>query len=102
MANKVAARPNRGAVRRDCWKQSFSFIHSAVPTVVMGVHDCCGGWGRGCGEKLLRRPLRRSDGSDDSNAINFPLRSLRRDSNNGGIPIPRRSSYNIPALTNSY
>ena len=31
-AEKVDARPNRGAVRRYFWERSVSFVHSANPT----------------------------------------------------------------------
>ena len=40
MDDKVAARPTRGAVRRDFRERSVFFFHSANLTVAMGVHDC--------------------------------------------------------------
>ena len=82
--------------------QSVSFIHLANPTVAMGFHACCGGEGGSAKEELLRRPLGRSNGGDDKNSSNVPIRSLQRDSDNGGPPSPLRSSNNTPALTDSY
>ena len=35
----VSVRPTRGAVSRDYWEQSVSFIQSVYQTVEMGVHD---------------------------------------------------------------
>ena len=101
-SEKVAARPTCGAVRRDCWEKSFSFVHSAYLAVTMGVHDHCRGEGGGYKEELLRRPLGRSNGGDDKNAIDVPLHSLQRDSDNGGTPAPRCSYDNTPKLTDSY
>ena len=48
----VAARPTCGAVRRDYWEKSVSFVHSSNQTVVMGVHDC-GVAGGGTGNNSL-------------------------------------------------
>ena len=39
-AETLATRMTRGAVRRDYWDQSISFIHYSDQTVVMGVYDC--------------------------------------------------------------
>ena len=50
-SEKVAARPTCGAVRRDCWEKSFSFVHSAYLAVTMGVHDHCRGEGGGATKK---------------------------------------------------
>ena len=44
-ALNVAARPTRGAVRRECKERRVSFFHSDDPAVAMGVPDCCGGGG---------------------------------------------------------
>ena len=40
--------------------------------------------GRNCKEELLCRPLGRNEGGDDDNVRDVPLRSLRRDSDDGG------------------
>ena len=52
-SEKVATRWTPGAVRRDLWDQSDSFVHSADMTVVIGVHTCCGGRGGYSKGKLL-------------------------------------------------
>ena len=103
-SEKVAARPTHGTVRRDCYQRSVSFVHSADPIVSVGFHVCAevGGGGGSAKEERICRPLGHSSGGNDNNAINFPLRSLQRDSNEGGPPGSLCSSDSAPTLTDSY
>ena len=89
-AEKVDARPNRGAVRRYFWERSVSFVHSANPTAA----EAGGG---GTAKKGFSDVLSAAQMASD-----VPLCYLRRDSDDSGPPIPRRSSENTTALTGSY
>ena len=44
-AKKVTEDPTLGAVSKDCYNQSVSFVYSTNPTVAMGIQDCCRGSG---------------------------------------------------------
>ena len=101
-AENVASGPTISAVRRDYWDKSVFFFHLADPTVAMGIHDCCGGGGKNCKDKLPRRPLVRSDGGNEDNSRNVPLRYLRRDPVDSGPPTPHCSSENKTTLNEMY
>ena len=76
----MAARPNHGAMGRDYWEQSVSFVHSSDHTVAMGVHDC-GATGGGTGENSFSVVL-----SETSPAVMIAVPAMFPSVTLGGIP----------------
>ena len=69
----MAAGLTRGVVGKDCKEQSFSFVRSESPRVVMRSTTVAEAVGRDYKKDILRRPLGRSDSDDEINARDVPL-----------------------------